>query len=235
MTAELIREYGRRPVSYMVVSEAGASVYSASKLAAEEFPEFDVNLRSRGVHRPAAPGPPGGAGEDRPQGHRRGPVPARYAPGPAGRGPGRRGGGLRQRRGRGREHRLPLPAAAGGRASTPAAAKNIVAYREENGAFTSRTAAARRCPSWAPRPLSSAPGFLRVPESKNVLDNTAVHPESYAGGGEAARPVRLHPGRTCGQPCRAAAAPGGQLGEDKAAAGTAAWACPPCGTSPPSC
>ena len=113
MTVELIREVGGG-LSYMIVSEAGASVYSASKLAAQEFPDFDVNLRS--AVSPAAPGPPGRAGEDRPQGHRRGPVPARHAPGPAGRGPLRGGGGLRQRRGGGPEHRLGPSPHPGGRA-----------------------------------------------------------------------------------------------------------------------
>ena len=64
----------------------------------------------RRFHRPAVTGPPGGAGEDRPQGHRRGPVPARHAPQAAGRGFERCGGGLCERRGRGRKHRQPLPA-----------------------------------------------------------------------------------------------------------------------------
>ena len=69
----------------------------------------------RRVHRPAAPGSPGRAGEDRPQEHRRGPVPARHAPGPAGRDPLRRGGGLRQRGGGGSQHRLrPLAVLRGG-------------------------------------------------------------------------------------------------------------------------
>ncbi len=76
MTVEMLR--GLPGVSYMVVNEAGASVYSAGKLAAEEFPDYDVKLRS------AVPSPGGcrtrwRAGEDRPEGHRRGAVPARYA------------------------------------------------------------------------------------------------------------------------------------------------------------
>ena len=96
----------------------------------------------RRVHRPADAGPPGGAGEDRPQGHRRGPVPARHAPEAAGRGPERRGGGLRQRRGRGREHRLRQPCCGRVSGLNATTAKNVVAYREENGAFTSRTPAA---------------------------------------------------------------------------------------------
>ena len=60
--SQFLKEYDR-PVSYMVVSEAGASVYSASKLGAEEFPDYDVSPALGGVHCPQAPGPPGGAGE----------------------------------------------------------------------------------------------------------------------------------------------------------------------------
>ena len=116
MAVELIRKAGGG-VSYAIVNEAGASVYSASKLAAEEF------------HRPAAPGPPGGAGEDRPQIHRRGPIPARHAPGQAGRGAGWGGGGLRERGGGGREHRLRAAAHPGGRAERHHGKK----YREVPG------------------------------------------------------------------------------------------------------
>lgn len=77
--SELLREIPQK-VSYMVVSEAGASVYSASKLAAEEFPQYDVSLRFRRVHCPAAAGPVSGTGQNRSQGHWRGTVPTRYAP-----------------------------------------------------------------------------------------------------------------------------------------------------------
>ena len=83
MTVELIRRLGGN-LRYMIVNEAGASVYSASKLAAEEFPQFDVNLRSAVSIARRLQDPPGRAGEDRPQGHRRGSVPARHAPGPPG-------------------------------------------------------------------------------------------------------------------------------------------------------
>ena len=106
MTVELLRR-ACRGVSYMIVNEAGASVYSAGKLAAEEFPEYDVNLRSavsiaRRLQDPLAElvkiDPKAiGVGQyqhDMPQKR-------------AGRGPERRGGGLRQRRGRGPQHRLP--------------------------------------------------------------------------------------------------------------------------------
>ena len=60
-----------------------------------------------------------------------------------------------------------------------ATAKNIVRYREENGAFTSRKQVLK-VPKLGPKAFEQCAGFLRVPESKNVLDHTAVHPESYA-------------------------------------------------------
>ena len=195
MAVELIPQTGGRRELYDR-QRGGASVYSASKLAAEEFPRVRREPAQRRVHRPAAPGPPGGAGEDRPQGHRRGPVPARHAPGPAGRGPGRRGGGLRQRGGRGCEHRLPplLQRVSG---LTAATAKNIVKYREENGAFTTRKQVLK-VPKLGPKAFEQCAGFLRVPESASVLDNTGVHPESYAAA-EALLRVRLHPVRRQGQ------------------------------------
>jgi uncharacterized protein len=62
---------------------------------------------------------------------------------------------------------------------TATTAKNIVAYREENGAFTSR-AQLKKVPKLGPKAFEQCAGFLRVPESGEVLDNTAVHPESYA-------------------------------------------------------
>ena len=61
---------------------------------------------------------------------------------------------------------------------TAATAKNIVSYREENGAFTARSQL-KKVPKLGPKAFQQCAGFLRVPESKNVLDNTAVHPESY--------------------------------------------------------
>ena len=57
-------------------------------------------------------------------------------------------------------------------------AKNVVSYREENGAFTSR-AQIKEVPKLGPKAFQQCAGFLRVPESRSVLDNTAVHPESY--------------------------------------------------------
>ena len=175
--AEVIREL-ERPVSYMVVSEAGASVYSASKLAAEEFPEYDVNLRSavsiaRRLQDPLA-------------------ELVKIDPKAVGVGQ--------------YQHDMPpaqLSAALDGvveacvktvgvdlnTASAPllnrvagltaATAKNIVKYREENGAFTTRKQLLK-VSKLGPKAFEQCAGFLRVPGAKNKLDATAVHPESYA-------------------------------------------------------
>ncbi len=180
MTVELIREAGGS-LSYMIVSEAGASVYSASKLAAEEFPQFDVNLRSavsiaRRLQDPLAElvkiDPKAiGVGQyqhDMPQ----------------------------------KELDASLNAvvedcvnAVGVDLNTASPslltrvaglngtiAKNIVAFREENGAFTTRRQLLKVA-KLGPKAFEQCAGFLRVPESKNVLDNTGVHPESYDAAG----------------------------------------------------
>ena len=177
MTVELIRAVGGS-VSYMIVSEAGASVYSASKLAAEEFPQFDVNLRSavsiaRRLQDPLA-------------------ELVKIDPKAIGVGQ--------------YQHDMPekeLDAALGGVVEscvnavgvdvntaspsllrqvaglTNVTAKNIVAYREENGAFTGRKQLLK-VPKLGPKAFEQCAGFLRVPESRQVLDHTGVHPESYA-------------------------------------------------------
>ena len=179
MAVELIRQVNEAGahVSYMIVSEAGASVYSASKLAAEEFPQYDVNLRSavsiaRRLQDPLA-------------------ELVKIDPKAIGVGQ--------------YQHDMPqkqldealcgvvedcvnavgvdintaspslLQRVAGLNGTT---AKNVVVYREENGAFTSR-AQIRKVPKLGPKAFQQCAGFLRVPESKSVLDNTAVHPESY--------------------------------------------------------
>ncbi len=175
-TVELLKEMGRE-IPYMVVSEAGASVYSASKLAAEEFPEFDVSLRSavsiaRRLQDPLA-------------------ELVKIDPKAVGVGQ--------------YQHDMPkkrLDEALGGvvegcvnsvgvdlNTASPSllshiagvngtVAKNIVAFREENGAFTSR-AQLKKVPKLGPKAFEQCAGFLRVLESKNPLDRTAVHPESY--------------------------------------------------------
>ena len=179
MAVELIRqvnEAGTR-VSYMIVSEAGASVYSASKLAAEEFPQYDVNLRSavsiaRRLQDPLAElvkiDPKAiGVGQyqhDCPQKQLdealNGVV--EDCVNAVGVDVNSASPSLLQR-------------VAGLNGTT---AKNVVAYREENGAFTSR-AQIKKVPKLGPKAFQQCAGFLRVPESKSVLDNTAVHPESY--------------------------------------------------------
>nr|WP_319489481.1 Tex family protein [uncultured Caproiciproducens sp.] len=164
-------------VAYMIVSEAGASVYSASKLAAQEFPEFDVTLRSavsiaRRLQDPLA-------------------ELVKIDPKAIGVGQ--------------YQHDMPkkrLDEALGGVVEdcvntvgvdlntaspsllekiagiSPAVSKNIVTYREENGAFHSRSEL-KKVPKLGPKAFEQCAGFLRVSESKNILDNTAVHPESY--------------------------------------------------------
>ena len=181
MAAELIaglnNEGKYKEISYAIVNEAGASVYSASKLAAEEFPQFDVNLRSavsiaRRLQDPLA-------------------ELVKIDPKAIGVGQ--------------YQHDMPqkeLDAALSGvvedcvnavgvdiNTASPSllsyvsglngtTAKNIVIYRDENGEFTSR-AQLKKVPKLGPKAFEQCAGFLRVPESKEPLDNTGVHPESY--------------------------------------------------------
>ena len=175
MAVELLRSFPE--ASYMIVSEAGASVYSASPLAAEEFPEYDVNLRSavsiaRRLQDPLAE------------------LVKIY--------PKAIGVGQYQHDCPQKELDAALNAvvedcvnAVGVDANTASrsllqqvsglnatTAKNIVAYREENGPFTSRSQL-KKVPKLGPKAFEQSAGFLRIPESKEVLDNTGVHPESY--------------------------------------------------------
>ena len=179
MAVELIRQVNDAGahVSYMIVSEAGASVYSASPLAAEEFPQFDVNLRSavsiaRRLQDPLAElvkiDPKAiGVGQyqhDMPQ--------ARL---------GEALDGVVEDcvNAVGVDVNTASPSllqrVAGLNGTT---AKNVVAYREANGPFTARKELLK-VPKLGPKAFQQCAGFLRVPESKSVLDNTAVHPESY--------------------------------------------------------
>ena len=176
MTADLLHQTGGG-VSYTIVNEAGASVYSASKLAAEEFPEYDVNLRSavsiaRRLQDPLAElvkiDPKAiGVGQyqhDMPQkrlDEALGNV-VEDCVNAVGVDVNTASPSLLQR-------------VAGLNATT---AKNVVKYREENGAFTSRKQILK-VPKLGPKAYEQCAGFLRVPESRNALDNTAVHPESY--------------------------------------------------------
>ncbi len=173
--AELIHEIGS--LSYMVVSEAGASVYSASKLAAEEFPDFDVSLRSAVSIARRLQDPLAELVKIDPKIHRRRPVPARHATGPSRRSAFRRGRGLVNAVG------VDLNTASAsllGRVSGLSAslAKAVVSFREENGAFSSRKLLLK-VPKLGPKAFLQCAGFLRIPGGSSILDNTAVHPESY--------------------------------------------------------
>ena len=176
MTVELIARVGGG-VSYAIVNEAGASVYSASKLAAEEFPEYDVNLRSavsiaRRLQDPLAElvkiDPKAiGVGQyqhDMPQARL-----SQTLDGVVEDCVNAVGVDLNTAS-------APLLARVSGLNGTTA--KNIVTYREENGAFTGRKQLLK-VPKLGPKAFEQCAGFLRVPESKGVLDNTGVHPESY--------------------------------------------------------
>ena len=179
MAVKLIRQVNAAGahVSYMIVSEAGASVYSASPLAAEEFPEYDVNLRSavsiaRRLQDPLAElvkiDPKAiGVGQ-----YQHDMPPKRLDEALSGVVEdcvNAVGVDVNTASASLLEHVAGL----GG-----ATAKNIVKYREANGPFTARRQILK-VPKLGPRAFEQCAGFLRVPESKNVLDNTAVHPESY--------------------------------------------------------
>lgn len=174
--ADVIRELDCG-ITYMVVSEAGASVYSASKLAAQEFPQYDVSLRSavsiaRRLQDPLAElvkiDPKSiGVGQyqhDMPQKELNHALDAvvEDCVNSVGVDLNTASPSLLQR-------------VSGISASV---AENIVRYREENGAFTSRTELLN-VPKLGPKAYEQCAGFLRIPGGKNVLDNTAVHPESY--------------------------------------------------------
>ena len=177
VVASLLKELPGQ-AAYMVVSEAGASVYSASKLAAEEFPEYDVSLRSAVSIARRLQDPLAELVKIDPQAI-----------------------GVGQY-----QHDMPkaeLTAALDGVVEdcvnrvgvdlntasfsllshiagiNQTIAKNIVAYRTENGAFTDRKQL-KKVAKLGPKAFEQCAGFLRVPGGQNPLDNTAVHPESYA-------------------------------------------------------
>lgn len=179
--AEVIKELDCG-ITYMVVSEAGASVYSASKLAAQEFPEYDVSLRSavsiaRRLQDPLAElvkiDPKAiGVGQyqhDMPQNRL-----SQALDGVVEDCVNSVGVDLNT------ASAQLLNRVAG---VSSAVANNIVAYRQENGAFTSREQI-KKVSKLGPKAFEQCAGFLRVSESKNVLDNTAVHPESYSAAKE---------------------------------------------------
>lgn len=159
LAGELIKKVPGLKLTKIMVSEAGASVYSASELAAREFPDLDVSLRGCRLHRPPPAGSAGRAGEDRPEIHRSRPVPARRVPAQAGAFAGCRGRGLRERRRRRREYRFRRPAGAHLRAQRHPGAEHRrlprcqrcvqVAQRAEEGAAPGRQdlRAGRRLPA----------------------------------------------------------------------------------------
>ncbi|MCR4868194.1 MAG: RNA-binding transcriptional accessory protein [Lachnospiraceae bacterium] len=174
--AEIIKE-ASRPVQYVIVNEAGASVYSASKLATEEFPNFDVGQRSSASIARRLQDPLAELVKIDPQSI----------------GVGQYQHDMNQKK---------LSEALSGvvedsvnkvgvdlnTASAPllsyvsgiskAVAKNIVAYREENGQFTDRKQLLK-VSKLGPKAFEQCAGFLRIRSGKNPLDNTGVHPESY--------------------------------------------------------
>ena len=175
--ADLIKE-ASHTVEYMMVSEAGASVYSASELAAEEFPDYDVALRSAvSIARRL---------ED--------PLAELVKIDPKSIGVGQYQHDMNQKN---------LGSALGGvvedcvnsvgvdiNTASPqllsyvaginsSVARNIVAYREENGIFTKRSQL-KKVKKLGDKAFLQCAGFMRIPEADNALDNTAVHPESYA-------------------------------------------------------
>ncbi|MBR5122430.1 MAG: RNA-binding transcriptional accessory protein, partial [Anaerotignum sp.] len=174
--AEMLKKT-KRKVQYIIANEAGASVYSASKLGAEEFPEYDVSLRSavsigRRIQDPLA---------------------ELVKIDPKSIGVGQYQHDMNQKR---------LGEALGGvvedcvnsvgvdlNTASPAllsyvagingtVAKNILKYREENGKFSARKELLK-VPKLGPKAYEQCAGFLRLPESKMALDRTGVHPESY--------------------------------------------------------
>lgn len=178
IVSDLVREYNGK-VAYMVVSEAGASVYSASKLGAEEFPDYDVSERSavsiaRRLQDPLA-------------------ELIKIDP---------KSIGVGQYQHDMPENRLDsvlkgvmedcvnkvgadLNTASVSLLSyisglNTSVAKNIVAYREEHGKFKSRKELLK-VSKLGEKAFTQCAGFMRIPGAKNILDNTGVHPESYEG------------------------------------------------------
>lgn len=185
---ELLREISE-PVKYIITNEAGASVYSASKLATEEFPEFDVGQRSaasiaRRVQDPLA---------------------ELVKIDPKAIGVGQYQHDMNQKK---------LSEVLGGVVEdcvnrvgvdlntasaslleyvsgiSKAIAKNIVAYREENGSFSSRKELLNVA-KLGPKAYEQCAGFLRIRGGEEPLDNTGVHPESYGAAKELLRELKL--------------------------------------------
>ncbi len=180
--AEVIGELKKADLAYLMVNEAGASVYSASKLAAEELPELDLTLRSavsiaRRIQEPLA---------------------ELVKIDPKSIGVGQYQHDMPQKRlgetldgvvedcvnSVGADLNTASPALLSRIAGlNGTVCKNIVAYREENGRFSSRSEL-KKVPKLGPKAYEQCAGFLRVSDGKEALDNTAVHPESYKAAKE---------------------------------------------------
>ncbi len=180
-TADLIKEADHK-VYYMVVSEAGASVYSASKLAATELPELDLTLRSAVSIARRLQDPLAELVKIEPKaigvGQYQHDMPQKQL--------GETLDGVVEDcvNSVGADLNTASPALLLRVSGLNAAVcKNIVAYREENGAFSSR-AELKKVPKLGPKAFEQCAGFLRVAESRNPLDNTGVHPESYKSAKE---------------------------------------------------
>ena len=185
---DLIKEL-KKPVQYVIVNEAGASVYSASKLATEEFPQFDVGQRSAAsIAR-----------------RLQDPLSELVKIDPKSIGVGQYQHDMNQKK---------LGEALGGvvedcvnrvgvdlnTASAPlleyisgiskTVAKNIVEYREANGRFTNRKQLLK-VPKLGPKAFEQCAGFLRIADGENPLDATSVHPESYPATMELLKKLEL--------------------------------------------
>ena len=198
LTADLIRQMPE--VSYMIVNEAGASVYSASPLAAEEFPEYDVNLRSAVSIARRLQDPLAELVKIEPQAI----------------GVGQYQHDMPQKRltealeavvedcvnAVGVDVNTAAPSllaqVAGLNATT---ARNIVAYREANGPFTGRKQLLK-VPKLGPKAFQQCAGFLRVPESRELLDHTGVHPESYPAAEQLLQLLGLRKGEALAGLCQ---------------------------------
>lgn len=174
---ELLKEIPEEKVQYVIVNEAGASVYSASKLASEEFPNFDVGQRSaasiaRRLQDPLAELvkiDPKSIGVGQYQHDMNQKKLGESLSGVVEDCVNKVGVDLNTAS-------APLLSYISGISST--IAKNIVAYREENGRFTDRRELLK-VPKLGPKAFEQCAGFMRIQGGKNPLDMTGVHPESY--------------------------------------------------------
>ena len=189
LVADLMARHPDLRLTRVVVSEAGASVYSASELAAQEFPDARRVAARRGLDRAAAPGSARRARAHRAQGDRRRPVSARRQPGAAGAEARRGRRGLRQRGRRRRQHRVGAAAGAHLRASASRSPKNIVGFRDEHGPFRNRRQLLK-VPRVGDRTFQQAAGFLRIMNGDNPLDRRpCIRRPTRSSSGSSRRPA----------------------------------------------